>query len=84
MSTEQEIVEKLKPIIQPYLDDISVEEIQSDSHLINDLGLDSFYVIDVVIDIENEFDIAIDNDSISTFETVQQVIDVINQKLAEK
>jgi acyl carrier protein len=81
-----EIVEKLKAIIEPYLDEdeVEIEALTPQSHLIQDLGLDSFYVIDVVIDIENEFDIAIENEKISHFETVEQVVKVIQEKLDEK
>jgi acyl carrier protein len=81
-----EIIEKLKSIIQPYLDEdeIDVNEIKLHSNLIQDLGLDSFYVIDLIIDIETEFDITIDNDQISQFETVESVVRVIEEKMAAK
>ena len=81
-----DIIEKLKSIIQPYLDEdeIDINEIKLDSHLIQDLGLDSFYVIDLIIDIETEFDIAIENDQISQFETVESVVKVIEEKIAAK
>ena len=81
-----EIIEKLKSIIQPYLDEdeVEVNEITLHSNLIQDLGLDSFYVIDLIIDIETEFDITIDNDQISQFETVESVVRVIEEKMAEK
>ena len=81
-----EIIGKLKSIIQPYLDEdeVDVNEIKLHSNLIQDLGLDSFYVIDLIIDIETEFDITIDNDQISQFETVGSVVRVIEEKMAEK
>ena len=81
-----EIIEKLKSIIQPYLDEdeVDVNEIKLHSNLIQDLGLDSFYVVDLIIDIETEFDITIDNDQISQFETVESVVRVIEEKMAEK
>jgi acyl carrier protein len=81
-----EIIEKLKSIIQPYLDEdeVDVNEIKLHSNLIQDLGLDSFYVIDLIIDIETEFDITIDNDQISQFETVESVVRVIEEKMAAK
>ena len=81
-----EIIEKLKLIIQPYLDEdeVDVNEIKLHSNLIQDLGLDSFYVVDLIIDIETEFDISIDNDQISQFETVESVVRVIEEKMAEK
>lgn len=81
-----EIIGKLKSIIQPYLDEdeVDVNEIKLHSNLIQDLGLDSFYVIDLIIDIETAFDITIDNDQISQFETVESVVRVIEEKMAEK
>lgn len=81
-----EIIEKLKSIIQPYLDEdeVDVNEIKLHSNLIEDLGLDSFYVIDLIIDIETEFDITIDNDQISQFDTVESVVRVIEEKMATK
>ncbi len=81
-----DIIGKLKTIIEPYLDEdeVDIEQISLESHLIQDLGLDSFYVIDLIIDIETEFDIAIENDQISQFETVESVVKVIEEKLAAK
>ena len=81
-----EIIGKLKSIIQPYLDEdeVDVNEIKLHSNLIQDLGLDSFYVIDLIIDIETEFDITIDNDQISQFDTVESVVRVIEEKMATK
>ena len=86
MLMSSEIIGKLKSIIQPYLDEdeVDVNEIKLHSNLIQDLGLDSFYVIDLIIDIETEFDISIDNDQISQFETVESVVRVIEEKMAEK
>lgn len=86
MLMSSEIIEKLKSIIQPYLDEdeVEVNEITLHSNLIQDLGLDSFYVIDLIIDIETEFDITIDNDQISQFETVESVVRVIEEKMAAK
>ena len=81
-----DIIEKLKSIIEPYLDEdeIQIDQISLESHLIQDLGLDSFYVIDLIIDIETEFDIAIENDQISHFETVESVVKVIQEKIQAK
>jgi len=83
---QDEIVEKLKNIIKPYIDEdeVDINTLKADSHLINDIGLDSFYVIDIVIDIENEFDIAIENEEITQFETVQQVVEIILEKVNAK
>lgn len=83
----KEIKDRLKAIIKNYLDEDEFDlnqDVSPDAHIINDLGLDSFYVIDMVIDIENEFEITIDNDAIMELGTVQSVIDLIEEKLQEK
>jgi len=82
-----DIKDRLKSIIENYIDEDEIDvnqEILPDSHIIEDLGLDSFYVIDMIIDIENEFEITIDNDTIMTLGTIQSVIDLISEKLQEK
>jgi len=54
----------LKNIIKVYLpEDISVEDIKPSSHLINELNINSANLVDVVLDVEDEFNIEIDNDS---------------------
>lgn len=78
---------KLKEIIVGYLDEDEIDisqDISPDAYIIEDLGLDSFYIIDLIIDIENEFDIAIENDTIVNLVTVQNVIDLIKEKTEEK
>lgn len=83
--TENETYDKLKAIIEPYLDDqVDVESLTLESHLINELNINSAHVIDIVLDIENEFDVEIDDESIMKMETIQSVMDIINQKLTEK
>lgn len=82
---ENETYDKLKAIIEPYLDDqVDVESLTLESHLINELNINSAHVIDIVLDIENEFDVEIDDESIMKMETIQSVMDIINQKLTEK
>jgi acyl carrier protein len=83
--TENETYDKLKAIIEPYLDDqVDVESLTLESHLINELNINSAHVIDIVLDIENEFDVEIDDESIMKMETIQSVMEIINQKLTEK
>ncbi|MFT7234238.1 MAG: acyl carrier protein [Cyclobacteriaceae bacterium] len=82
---ENETYDKLKAIIEPYLDDqVDVESLTLESHLINELNINSAHVIDIVLDIENEFDVEIDDESIMKMETIQSVMEIINQKLTEK
>tara|TARA_R110000868_G_scaffold48817_3_gene158011 strand:+ start:58 stop:324 length:267 start_codon:yes stop_codon:yes gene_type:complete len=82
---DKDIYTKLKVIIEPYLDDeVDMEALSLDSHLINELNINSAHVIDIVLDIENEFDIEIDDDSIMKMETIQNVLNIIKEKAAEQ
>jgi len=82
---DKEIYAKLKVIIEPYLDDeVDMESLTLDSHLINELNINSAHVIDIVLDIENEFDVEIDDDSIMKMETIQNVLNIIKEKSAEQ
>lgn len=81
----QEIQEKLLPIISVYLpDEVNKEDITPDKDLLKDLQINSAYVIDIVIAIEEEFDIEIEDDAIAKMNTVQESIDLILEKVNEK
>ncbi|MEL6390567.1 MAG: phosphopantetheine-binding protein [Bacteroidota bacterium] len=75
------MIDELKAIIQAYLpDDISTEDISSDSHLINDLRINSANLVDIVIDVEDKFDIEISNEEIENMSTVGDAISIIERK----
>ncbi len=79
--TKEEILSKLKEIIKPYVgDDVDFESVSEDSDLVNDLKINSAHVVDIVLDIETEFDIVIDDDSINKMDTIASSVDVV-QKL---
>jgi len=84
--TDKEIYDKLKDVIEPYLDDeVDIQSLTLESHLINELNINSAHVIDIVLDIENEFDIdEIEDELIMKMETIQNVVDIINQKCSEE
>tara|TARA_A100001011_G_scaffold377568_1_gene441381 strand:+ start:1462 stop:1680 length:219 start_codon:yes stop_codon:yes gene_type:complete len=52
---------------------IDIESIKDDSHFVNDLGADSLNIVEVVMGIEQEFDIEIPDDDAETLLTVGQV-----------
>ena len=64
MSIEKIIAENLN---------INVDSIKDDSHFVNDLGADSLNIVEVVMGIEQEFDIEIPDDDAETLLTVGQV-----------
>lgn len=72
----------LKDIIKIYLpEDVSVNDITLNSHLINELNINSANLVDVVLDIEDHFDITIEDQEIENMETVNSALAIINGKL---
>ncbi|EAP86536.1 MULTISPECIES: acyl carrier protein [Croceibacter] len=78
------IYEKLKSIITVYLpEDVEVNDITKDSHLMNELNINSAHLVDIVLDIEDEFNIEISNDDIEQMQTVEDAIQAIERKLKD-
>ncbi|MCP4458696.1 MAG: acyl carrier protein [Cytophagales bacterium] len=76
--TREETLDKLKEIVKPFIGDgVKFESLTEASDLINDLKINSAHVVDIVLDIETEFDIVIDDDSINDMNTIGSSVDVI-------
>lgn len=73
--------DRLKKIIMPYLpDDVSVKDIDQQSHLINDLNINSTHLVDIVLDVEDAFDITIEDDELEKMDTVAGSLALISEK----
>lgn len=57
--------------------EISPTDIKPETEIVHDLGLDSLQVYELVIDLENAFDIRISDDELERVNTVQDVVDLI-------
>ena len=68
--------EKLQKIIAEVLN-LSEEEIRPDSTFVDDLGADSLDVFQIIMGIEEEFDIEIDNDAAEQISTVGDAVEQI-------
>jgi acyl carrier protein len=83
--TKDELIAKLKTIVQPYIqDEAAFENLSEDTDFINDLKINSANLVDVILDVEDEFDIRIENDDMEKMTSVKAAMGIINQKLAEK
>lgn len=77
-----EIKKELLGIIDPYIDEKEVTtSISEQSDLINDLNINSAHLVDIVLDIEEKFDIMIEDDFIGKMDTVGNALDIIEEKL---
>ena len=70
--------EKLQKIIAEVLN-LSEEEIRPDSTFVDELGADSLDVFQIIMGIEEEFDIEIDNEEAEKITTVQDAVDQIKK-----
>jgi acyl carrier protein len=62
---------------------VNKEQITRDTHFVNDLGADSLDTVELVMELEEEFDINIPDDAAEKIQTVGQAIDHI-EKAVEK
>jgi acyl carrier protein len=83
--TAEVIQDKLKVIVQPYVNHKeNFDNLTSKSDFINDLQINSANLVDVVLDVEDEFDIRIENDDMEKMISVEATVDVIQKKLETK
>ena len=74
----EEIKNKLAEIIKPYVQDMDAfGNISETTDLLQDLKINSAHLIDVVLDVEEAFDIEIDDDSVEKMITVKDSVDTI-------
>ncbi len=74
------IHERVKKIISDQLN-VKLNEVLNDKFLINDLGADSLDVIELIMALEEEFNIEISDEVAEKIDTVQSCIDcVVNFK----
>ena len=65
--------DKVKALIAKQLK-VPEEKITLNSRLVEDLGADSANIMILVCDIENEFDVQVDNDMLATVRTVDDIV----------
>ena len=76
MASREQILEQLREVIVDKLQ-VSKEEIRLDSRFIEDLQADSLDIVDLVMGIEEIFDIHIPDEHAERILTVQNALDYI-------
>ena len=62
---KEEAIQKLKEIVKPYVkNEEALANINEDTDFINDLNINSANLVDVILDVEEVFDIEIDAERI--------------------
>ena len=82
--TKKELITSLQKIIKPYVQDQEAfKNLSEETDFINDLKINSANLVDVILDVEDEFDIEIDNESMEKMLSVKAAIEIIETKLAK-
>lgn len=85
MSDKEQMISELKAIVKPYVQDQEAfDNLHEDTDFINDLKINSANLIDVILDVEEKYDIVLDNDSMDKMLNIKAALEVINSKIAEK
>lgn len=83
--TRQEIELKLKTIIKPYVqNEEAFNNLSPETDMLQDLQINSAHLVDVILDMEEEFDIEIDDETAEKMLTVGEAIDTTEKLLASK
>ena len=81
---KEDIIEQLKEIVKPYIQNQSAfDSLTENTDFINDLKINSANLVDVILDIEEKYNIVIDNDSMERMANVKAAIEIIEAKLSE-
>jgi acyl carrier protein len=76
------IESKLLEIVKIYLpQDSEVSDLKQEDHLMQDLGINSAHLVDIALDVEDAFDIVLDEKDMEAMQTVGDAISIISNKL---
>lgn len=77
-----EIFEKLKEIIADQLEIEDSETIKPETSIMEDLEADSLDAVEVMMAIEDEFDIEIPEEDAENFKNIKDIADYVKSKMA--
>lgn len=76
------VFEKIKQILADQLD-ADIDEMTMDTRIADDLGADSLDVVEMLMAIEDDFDVEIPDEDIEGLKTIGDVVEYINNKGVE-
>jgi len=80
--TKEQLIAKLKPIIEPYVqDEEAFKDLSEDTDFVKDLKINSANLVDIILDIEDEFDIRLENEDMEQMLNVKSAMGIVTSKL---
>lgn len=76
--------DELKQIIKPYIQNQDAfDSLTEETDFIKDLQINSANLVDIILDIEEKYQIVIDNESMERMINVKAALEIIDSKLTE-
>lgn len=79
MASSEEIAERIKTIIVEQLG-VGMDEVNPEASFIEDLGADSLDIVELIMALEEEYDMEIPDEDAEKIQTVEDVISYIQSK----
>ncbi len=79
---KEDLIAKLRSIVEPYIqNEEAFKNLSEDTNFITDLQINSANLVDVILDVEDAFDIRIEEDEMERMLSVKAAMDIIIPKL---
>ncbi|MGL5111292.1 MAG: acyl carrier protein [Flavobacterium sp.] len=76
-------IEELKKIILPYVENERIlDNLSEETDFIKDLNINSSNLVDIILDIEEKYDIVVDNAAMERMTNVKSALEIIDEKLS--
>ena len=80
---EEDLLESLKLIVKPYAKNKqAMENLNEDMDFIQDLEINSANLVDIILDIEDTFDIEINNEGMEKMINIKSAMEVIRSQIS--
>lgn len=79
MDKRQALIEKVRDTIMNTMGG-EKEDYRSDASLANDLGVDSLDAVEIIMNIEKEFNISISDQEAETLDSIDAIVDYLESK----
>lgn len=82
---KETLIAQLKEIVKPYAkNQEALVNINENTDFVNDLKINSANLVDVILDVEEQFNIVIDNESMERMLNVRAAMEIIEAKLSAR
>lgn len=78
--TKDQVCERVKHVLAQQLN-LGLDDLLPAAAIVRDLGADSLDVMEIVLNLEEEFAISVPDEDIQSLVTVQDVVDYIHRRL---